>query len=327
IIVGSGSASFEMIRYLTERIPVMISPRWVFSRIQPIAIQDVMDYLAAALETPESAGRIIEIGGESLLTYAEMMLGYAKFRGLHRVIIPVPVLTPGLSSYWVHWVTPVSARIAHPLIEGLRNEVIVRDDSARRLFPQIEPISYEAAVRLALADLQAGQVETAWTDALTKSQPGLPAVKVAEREGIIVKRWEQIVDAPAQAAFDVFTRLGGQRGWLYVNWIWSLRGIADRLVDGVGLCRGRRHPELLRTGDVVDCWRVEALESARLLRLRSELKAPGQLWLQFEARPQEEGKLMLAQTLFYAPKGLWGFLYWYLFYPAHSMIFSGLMRK
>ena len=327
IIVGSGSASFEMIRYLSERIPLMICPRWVFSRIQPIAIKDVMNYLVAALETQESAGRITEIGGADILTYADTMLEYSRIRGLRRFVLPVPVLSPGLSSHWVHWVTPVSAKIARPLIEGLRNQVIVNDDSAKYLFPKIKPMGYRQSVKLALSNLKTGQVETAWTDALITSQGGSPPATLTSQEGIIIKRWQRMVNISPLAIYRVFTGLGGHRGWLHANGAWKLRGIADRMVGGVGLRRGRRHPDELRAGDALDFWRVERLKPNRLLRLRSEMRAPGQLWLQFEVRPLHKGKSLLAQTLFYAPKGLWGLLYWYLFYPLHIVVFSGLILK
>ncbi|NIN01171.1 MAG: DUF2867 domain-containing protein [candidate division Zixibacteria bacterium] len=327
IIVGSGSASFEMIRYLAERVPLMICPRWVFSKIQPIAVTDVMNYLAAALRTPESTGQIIEIGGAEVLTYGDTMLAYARIRGLRRIMIRVPVLSPGLSSHWVHWVTPVSAKIARPLIEGLRNQVIVRNDLARRLFPQICPMDYEAAVRLALSNLQAGSIETAWSDALITSEAHVPPVTLTSREGMMIKSWQWTVKASPESIFGTFTGLGGQRGWLYADGAWRLRGIADRLAGGVGLRRGRRHPNQLRAGDAVDFWRVEGIEPGRLLRLRSEMKAPGQLWLQFEVRARIEGEAVLTQTLFYAPKGLLGLVYWYVFYPLHNTVFSGLVGE
>jgi uncharacterized protein YbjT (DUF2867 family) len=327
IIVGSGSASFEMIRYLSERVPLMICPRWVFSRIQPIAIKDVMDYLVAALETPESTGRIIEIGGAEVLTYADTMLEYSRIRGLRRFIIRVPVLSPSLSSHWVHWVTPVSARIARPLIEGVRNDVIVNDHSARKLFPGIKPMDYRRAVRLALSDLNAGRVETAWSDSLGTTQTDAQPVSLASWEGMMIKKWQQIVSASPEEIYNIFSGLGGKRGWLHAQGAWRLRGIADRLMGGVGLRRGRRHPQELRIGDAVDFWRVEALKPERLLRLRSEMKAPGPLWLQFEVRPQDAGKSLLTLTLFYAPKGLLGLFYWYLFYPLHIEVFSGLILK
>ena len=242
VIVGSGSVSFEMIRDLTERLPMMICPRWVYTRTQPIAIRNVLDYLVTAIEACETGvligNQIIEIGGENVLTYGEMMHQYAEVRGLRRWLIPVPVLTPRLSSYWVHWVTPVPATIANPLIEGLRNEVIVRDNSATVLFPDIQPMNYREAVARALQSLDANQVETAWSDSLTSSQGDRPSVMLKSEQGMITELRQEEVDAPAEKVFDAFTSLGGARGWLYWNWSWRLRGLADRLVGGVGFRRG-----------------------------------------------------------------------------------------
>ncbi len=327
VIVGSGSLSFEMVRYLTERVPVMICPRWVFTRIQPIAIRNVVDYLVAALESEASAGQIIEIGGADILTYGDMMRQYAEERGLRRWIVPVPVLTPRLSSYWVHWMTPVPASIARPLIEGLRNEVVVRDDRARQLFPDIEPLDYRAAVRRALAHLEAGDVETTWNDALASSQGDVRPTILATYDGMIIERRQRIADAPPATVYRVFSRLGGERGWPTFDWAWQLRGSLDRLVGGVGLRRGRRDPEALRVGDALDFWRVEAVEPGRLVRLRAEMKLPGRAWLQFESRARPDQGSLLVQSAFFAPKGLSGLLYWYLLYPLHSLIFSSMIRR
>jgi uncharacterized protein YbjT (DUF2867 family)/uncharacterized protein YndB with AHSA1/START domain len=326
VVVGSGSLSFEMVRYLTERLPAMICPRWVYTRIQPIAIQDVLQYLVGALAVPESAGRIIEIGGADVLTYGDMMKGYARVRGLRRFLIPVPVLTPRLSAHWVHWITPVPSGIIYPLIEGLRNEVVVRDDTARTLFPDVEPIDYETAVEEALSNLEAGQVETRWTDALTSSQGDAPPVELATEKGMQLERRQGIVDAPPEVVYQVLTGLGGDRGWLYADWMWQLRGVADRLVGGPGLRRGRRDPDELRVGDALDFFRVEAIEPDRLIRLRSEMVIPGEAWLQFESEPLPEGKTRLVQTILMAPKGLLGFLYWYGLYPFHGLIFRNLIK-
>jgi uncharacterized protein YbjT (DUF2867 family) len=327
IIVGSGSVSFEMIRYLTERIPVMICPRWVYTQVQPISIRNVLEYLVTALETPDSRDEIIEIGGSQVLTYGDMMLGYAEVRGLQRVLLPVPVLTPRLSSHWVHWMTPIPADIARPLIQGLRNEVIVRDDKARRLFPDIQSMDYQTSVRLALADLEARLVETAWSDALATSQGDASPVVLTTQEGMIIEQRQRFVQATPEVVYRSFTGLGGERGWLYANWAWRLRGLMDRLIGGVGLRRGRRHPNDARAGDALDFWRVEAVEPDRLLRLRAEMKVPGDAWLQFEAMPQSESETLLLQTAFFAPKGLFGFLYWYVLYPIHGLIFSGMIRN
>lgn len=325
IIVGSGSVSFEIIRAMTERVPVMICPRWVYVHVQPIAIRDVLAYLVATLRVPASAGRIIEIGGADLQTYASMMLGYARARGLRRVLIPVPVLTPRLSAYWVHWMTPISANIAHPLIEGLRNKVIVRDDTARKLFPDIQPLDYEHALQEALAQLDASQVETSWSDALLSSKGDTPQPKFVYREGIITEARQRIVNASPQAVFRVVTGLGGSRGWLYADWLWHLRGALDRLVGGVGLRRGRRHPDELHVGDALDFWRVEKIEPNRRLLLRAEMKSPGPAWLEFRIEPKDDGTTRLVQTAFFIPKGLFGLVYWYALYPIHGVVFSGMI--
>ncbi len=326
IIVGSGSVSFEMIRYLTERIPVMICPKWVFTRVQPIAIEDVLTYLTAALENVESRGKVIEIGGTDVFTYGDMMKGYAKLRGLKRALIPVPVLTPRLSSYWVHWMTPVSASITRPLVEGLRNEVIVRDETAREIFPEISPMDYTSAVEQALASLEAGQVETRWTDALVSSMGDFSPVVLTTLEGMIIERRQVEIRASAEEIYGTFTRLGGEVGWLYFNWAWRLRGALDRILGGVGLRRGRRDSVDIRVGDALDFWRVERVEPGKLLRLRAEMKVPGKAWLQFEVTPLENGNAQLIQSAYFAPKGLFGLLYWYILYPLHGMIFSGLIR-
>ena len=326
VSVGSGSLSFEMIRYLTERLPVMICPKWVFTRIQPIAIRNVLDYLVASLECPESVGKIIEIGGKDILTYAGMMTGYARARGLKRRLIAVPVLTPRLSSYWVHLVTPIPANIAQPLIRGLGNEVIVRNNSARRLFPNIDPIDFETSVRLALTRMQEQEVETAWSDALTSSQGGRAPPALIFREGMFIERRQMIISASTETVYRNFASLGGRRGWLYMDWAWQLRGIVDRLLGGVGMRRGRRDQEKLRVGDSLDFWRVEMVEPGRLIRLRAEMKVPGRAWLEFETRTAVDGQSLLMQTAFFEPKGLLGLLYWYALYPIHCIIFSGLIK-
>jgi uncharacterized protein YbjT (DUF2867 family) len=327
IIVGSGSVSFEMIRYLTERLPVMICPQWVYTKVQPISIGNVLDYLVSALDTPESAGRIIEIGGRDVLTYGDMMRQYAQVRGLKRWLLPVPVLTPRLSSHWVHWITPIPKEIARPLIEGLRNEVIMRDNTSSQIFPQIEPMDYRTAVKLALDRLEADRIESRWSDSLASSQGDTPSVVLASKEGMIIERRQKLIDARPVDVYKSFTSLGGEQGWMYMDWAWQLRGYIDRVFSGVGLRRGRRHPVEVRVGDALDFWRVELVENPRVLRLRAEMKVPGDAWLQFEVLPQEHEKSLLVQIAFFAPKGLAGFLYWYLLYPVHSLVFSGMINK
>jgi len=327
VIVGSGSLSFEMIRYLTERVPVMICPRWVYTRTQPIGIREVLEYLAAALEAPESTGKIIEIGGAEVVTYGEMMLLYAEVRGLKRWMIQVPVLTPRLSSYWVNLVTPIPAAIARPLIEGLRNENVVHDDSARTLFPDIQAVGYRVAVERALARLDAGNLESVWSDALSTSQGDVPPVTLTVHEGMVLERRQRVVAASPAALYKVFTGIGGKRGWFAFNWAWEIRGLMDKLIGGVGLRRGRRDPDDLRVGEALDFWRVEEVEPDHLLRLRAEMKVPGKAWLQFQATPREDGQTLLSQTAFFAPKGLFGWLYWYALYPFHGLIFSRLIDQ
>ena len=326
MVVGSGSLSFEMMRNLTERLPLMIAPRWVYTKTQPIAIRDVLNYLFYALETPASDGQIIEIGTPDILTYADMMMTYARIRGLKRKIIRVPFLTPRLSSYWVHWMTPVSAGLATPLIEGLRNELIVHDYSARTLFPTIVPLDFATAVRLALARIENGDIETLWSDALASSQEDLPPVYLTQEQGMLIERRQMRVNAPPTAVFEIFSGLGGERGWPPFNLLWQLRGALDRLVGGVGMRRGRRHPEDLRQGEPLDFWRVEKIEADHLLRLRAEMKMPGRGWLQFETRDSGDGRAYLIQTAYFASKGLTGLLYWYGIYPLHALIFSRMIK-
>lgn len=327
VIVGSGSVSFEMIRYLTERLPVMICPQWVYTRTQPIAIRDILTYLTTALETPESAGRIIEIGGQNVLKYGDMMKGYARVRGLRRYLVPVPLLTPNLSSYWVHWVTPIPAQIARPLIMGLRNEAVVTTSTAHELFPNIEPMAYEEAVRRALQKIERGEVDTLWTDALASSQKDRLPATLMEKEGIIMDRYEKRIDAPAPVVFNTFTGLGGANGWLFATWLWRLRGAIDRLFGGVGFRRRRRNPDELREGDALDFWRVEKIEPGRLLRMRAEMKLPGEAWLEFTVAPAGENESHLTQNAYFAPKGLAGLAYWYGLYPIHRVIFRNLIRR
>lgn len=327
IVVGSGSVSFEMIRNLTERLPIMVCPRWVFTRVQPISVRTVVDYLVGALSTPDSEGQVIEIGGQDVLTYGEMMKLYAEVRGLKRAVVSVPVLTPRLSSYWVHWTTPIPAEIARPLIEGLKNEVIVSDDKAERLFPNVERLDYRTAVARALDRLEHGDAETWWSDAMATSLGDVAPVELTVQDGMVRERRTALVEAPAQDVFKTFCGIGGRRGWLYGNWLWRIRGFMDRMVGGVGLRRGRRDPDHLRPGDALDFWRVEDVKEDRSIRLRAEMKVPGNAWLEFDVEPQPDGTSRLNQCATFAPKGLSGLLYWYALYPTHRFIFSGMIAK
>ena len=326
VIVGAGSISFEMVRYLVERLPVMVCPRWIYSRIQPIAIDDLLDYLVSALKAPESRGRTVEIGGKDVTTYKGLMLGYAKARGLRRLLLPVPVLTPRLSSYWVHWMTPIPAKVTEPLVDGLRNDVVVTNDLARTLFPGVEPQDYASAIAGVMRELEAGRIDTAWSDAAGAPAEPEEAVRLESSQGMIVERRRRRVAAPAREVYRAFTGIGAARGWYFANWLWRLRGMLDRLLGGAGLRRGRRHPDDLRVGDALDFWRVEALEADRLLRLRAEMKVPGRAWLQYEVREAPDGTSQLEQTAAFIPKGLIGLAYWYGLYPLHAWIFSGLVK-
>ena len=325
VIVGPGSLSFEMIRHLAERLPVMICPRWIYSRIQPIAIDDLLEYLVAALNVPHPEGVTIEVGGRDATTYRGLLLGYARARGLRRLLIPVPVLTPRLSSYWVHWMTPIPASIAVPLVEGLRNDVVVTDNLARSLFPGIVPVDWTTAIQRALLDLEEGRVDTSWSDAAGTPGGREDLVSLESREGLIMERRRRSVAAPARDVYRALTGMGGTRGWYFANWAWRLRGMLDRMLGGAGLRRGRRHPDDLRVGDAVDFWRVDALEPDRLVRFRSEMKVPGRAWLQFRVT-EGDGNAELEQTAVFAPRGLAGLLYWYALYPVHAWIFGGMIR-
>jgi uncharacterized protein YbjT (DUF2867 family) len=326
MIVGSGSALFEMIRYLTEREPVLVCPAWFFSQAQPIAIRDVLSYLIAALETPESTGRMIEIGGPTRLTYADMLRGYARERNLKRVLIRLPFHAPRLSAYWVHMVTPIHWRVVLPLIEGLRARLIVRDEAARRLFPQIKPIDFRTAVHLALGRIQRDNVETSWSDALVTVAGDIKPYTFMVEEGMFIETRQMLLDLPPETIFRSYSGVGGERGWLYMDWAWGMRGWLDKAVGGVGIRRGRRHPDEIRTGESLDFWRVEEVEPNRLLRLRAEMKLPGKAWLEFKSEPQDD-KTLFTVTAFFAPYGLFGFLYWYAMWLPHRFIFDGLTRR
>ena len=322
VIIGSGSASFEILRHLTERLPIMITPRWVGTLCQPIGIGDVLDYLVSSLDHPEITG-IVEIGGPDVLSYGNMMRGYARQRGLRRLMIPVPVLTPRLSSYWVNLVSPVPAGIARPLIEGLRNEVVVRNPGPSAAFG-IEPMGYAEALRQAMDRTNLHAVESTWFDALAAPDTaGLASM--TSHEGMIVERRARVIQAPRAEVFAEVERVGGDAGWPYANVLWRIRGLVDRIVGGVGMRLGRRDPNHLRVGDALDFWRVEDLQSPGLLRLRAEMRVPGRAWLQYEVVTTEGGSRLI-QTAFFEPKGLPGLAYWYVLYPVHGLIFRGMIR-
>jgi len=263
---------------------------------------------------------VVEVGGDAL-SFKRMMEIYAEVRGLKRVIVPVPVLAPGLAARWVGLVTPIPNRLAVPIIEGVVHPLVADTAKARSLFPTVEPLSYRQAVEEALGAIERGEVETRWSGALGRAS----TVELSDREGLIREVRTVHVEASPHAVFETFSGLGGDRGWLFWNWAWWLRGLVDRVTGGPGLRRGRRHPRELLAGEALDFWRVEAVEPPRLLRLRAEMKLPGRAWLQWEAVADGNGT-RLVQTALFAPVGLAGALYWNLLYPAHRMIFSGLVR-
>lgn len=315
-IIGSGSASFEMVRYLTERLPAMVAPRWIDNEVQPVAIDDVLRYLAAAVDLDQTG--VVEIGADRL-TFRQMMQTYAGIRGLRRFIVPVPVLAPRIAGLWVGLVTPIPNSLAVPLIEGIVEPVLADTTRAGALMPQIVPMTYRDAVTSALE--RAEDAETRWSGALHSSK----AVELTDREGAIREVRSVAVSASPARVFDSFTSLGGTRGWLAWNGAWWLRGALDRLAGGPGLRRGRRHPQHLLAGEALDFWRVDSIESNRLLRLRAEMRVPGAASLQWEVTAEGAGS-RLVQTAMFVPRGLAGVLYWYLLYPLHALIFSDLAR-
>jgi len=317
IIVGNGSTSFEIIRCLTERLPVMICPRWVVTKTQPIAVSDVLEYLEAALELREAVDEPIEIGGSTLETYRSMMLAYARHRGLHRLLIRVPVLTPRLSSYWLDFVTPVPPAVSRPLIEGLRSESVCTTALSAELFPSIRPMSYEAAIERALE-----------RPAPVMSLPSMGGAshRTFRAEGIICDLRETIVDAPPERVFELIGNVGGKNGWLYANFLWSIRGWIDRIIGGVGMKRGRSQPFGIKAGDVIDFWQVERTNAPNEVLLRAEMKLPGDAWLQFSLTAQDHNRTLLRCCAWFQPRGLAGEVYWSALYPIHALIFSGMLK-
>lgn len=318
-IVGSGSASFEMVRYLTERLPFMLAPKWIVNEVQPIAVRDVLTYLMAARDQEPSG--IVEIGGADRLSFRDMLHGYAAVRGLRRKILPVPVLAPALAALWIDRITPIPRRLAEPLVEGIAHPVVADTTKARQLFPDIHPMHYKQAVERALARMNEHAVESRWSDALGDDK----SYELRDREGVLEETRSIYVEAAPDQVFRAFCRLGGDQGWLVYNVLWRIRGFIDRMVGGPGLRRGRRDPAWLHLGEAVDFWRVEMVERPRLLRLRAEMKVPGHAWLQFTAVPEGTGTRLI-QTALFAPRGLLGLLYWYAMFPAHLFIFGDMAK-
>jgi uncharacterized protein YbjT (DUF2867 family) len=323
IVIGSGSASFEIVRSLVDRSPVLLIPRWVVSRTQPIAVEDVLAYLLAALDLELEGSRLFEIGGPDRVAYADLMREYARQAGLRRALIRVPLATPRISGLWLSVVTPVYASIGRQLIESLRNDTLARDGSARAVFP-IRPRGFREAIERALANEDREFAETRWSDALSAYR-GRNWGGVTFGQRAVASRTIRVASSPEQT-FAPIQRIGGKTGWYYGNSFWRLRGLLDTLVGGVGLRRGRRDPVRLAVGDTLDFWRVDAFEQDRLLRLSAEMKTPGRIWLQFEVDGDQTGTT-LRQTAIFDPHGLAGRAYWYALYPVHHLIFEGMLRR
>jgi uncharacterized protein YbjT (DUF2867 family) len=335
VIIGSGSASFEMLRYLTERLPVMVTPKWVRIRVQPIAVRDVLRYLVGAAAAPDKAvgdGGAFDIGGPEVLTYREMMQRFAGVAGLpRRLIVPVPLLTTGLSSLWVGAVTPVPASIARPLVESLRHEVVCRDHRIAELVP--DPLEglvpFDEAVRLARTRIQNADVATRWASASLPGPPSEPLPTDPDWTGGTVYEDARtfLLNAPPQGVWRAVESIGGETGWYSFPLAWAARGWLDRLSGGVGLRRGRRDPKTLRLGDALDFWRVEAIDRGSFLRLRAEMKMPGLGWLEMRVAPDGHGHTRYTQRAVYLPHGLFGHLYWWSMKPFHSVIYRGMARN
>ncbi|HXJ83068.1 MAG TPA: SDR family oxidoreductase [Candidatus Methylomirabilis sp.] len=323
IVIGSGSLSFELIRALVERLPVMITPRWVSVPAQPIAIEDLIAYLTAAMELPIAGNHVFEVGGADQVSYADIMRAYARCRGIRIRMISVPVLTPYLSSLWLGLVTPVYARVGRKLIDSIRHETVVWDRSALKTF-NIRPMGIDEALRRALANEDNEFAATRWSDALSSAGQLRSWGGVRFGTRLVDSRTAKVQRPPA-VAFKAIQRIGGDTGWYAWNWLWRLRGFLDLLVGGVGMRRGRPDAESLRVGDTIDFWRVEALEPDRRLRLVAEMKLPGRAWLEFEVTGSNSSST-IRQTAVFDPAGLLGQAYWYALYPMHQLVFAGTLR-
>lgn len=324
IVIGSGSLSFELVRALVERLPVMICPKWVSVKTQPIAIEDLLEYLIAGLHWPDRESRIFEIGGPSQVSYGDIMREYARQRQLRRWLISVPVLTPRLSSLWLGLVTPVYARVGRKLVDSMRNPTIVKDQSALQVFA-IRPRNLDAAITRAVINEDRDLADTRWSDSLSSSR-GVMAWGGVRFGSRIVDSRSVTVDAPPSQAFAPIRRIGGKQGWYFASFLWTIRGFIDLLVGGVGVRRARRDPEELKVGEVLDWWRVEEYQPDRKLRLSAEMKVPGRAWLEFTVEPSDGGSV-IRQTAIFDPVGFFGLAYWYGIYPLHVVVFKGMLKK
>ena len=324
IVLGSGSLSFELIRALVERLPVMVCPRWVRTPTQPIAIEDLIQYLVEALDLSPETERVFEVGGGAPVSYREIMLEYARQRGLRRWLVPVPLLTPHLSGLWLGLTSPLYARVGRKLIESLKNPTVVGDTAARDVF-HIEPMSMAQAVTRAIQYEDQEFAATRWSDAVSSSatRPGWGGARYGTR---LVDSRTRNVPVPPTAAFGPIRRIGGKNGWYSLDWLWRVRGVLDLLIGGVGMRRGRRDPEHLTAGDALDWWRVESIEPDKRLRLVAEMKLPGRAWLEFEVEARSDSGSTIRQTAIFDPVGLLGLMYWYGVYPLHAWVFRGMLN-
>jgi uncharacterized protein YbjT (DUF2867 family) len=323
IVIGAGSLSFEMIRSLVERLPIMITPKWVKVPAQPIAIEDLLEYLVAALELPVAQYRVYEIGGQDQVSYADIMRIYARQRGRRLRMIPVPVLSPYVSSLWLGLITPLYARVGRKLIQSIVHPTVVMDDIALRTFA-VRPMGVEDAVAHALADGGEKNLAPRWSDAV--SSAGTPRSWKGITFGPqLVDSRTMSVAASTASAFRAIERIGGSTGWYAWNWLWRIRGALDLLVGGVGMRRGRPSPTALRVGDTVDFWRVDAVMPERLVRLVAEMRLPGRAWLEFEITGDGTSST-ITQTAIFDPVGWWGRVYWYSLFPLHHLVFGGMLR-
>lgn len=323
VIIGSGSLSFEIVRALTERLPVMVAPQWVHTPAQPIAIEDVLAYLVQAIDYPCEGHQIYEIGGADVVSYGDLVREYARQRGLRRFLLPVPFLSPALSSWWLVLVTPANALVGRKLIDGVRVPTRVTDTRALEEFA-IRPMTMRQAIERALVFEDREFAETRWTDALSAARETSYGGQILGSR--IIDSQEIFVRAQPASAFTPIRRIGGETGWYYGTFLWKLRGLMDEIVGGVGLRRGRKSIEYLAVGETLDWWRVEEYEPNRRLRLRAEMIVPGRAWLEFEVREEGSGST-IRQTAIFDPKGVFGLAYWYALYPIHRWIFRGMLRQ
>ncbi len=329
MIIGSGSVSFEILRYLVDRLPIMITPRWVNTPNQPIAIKNVIEYLYGCLEKDETIGETFDIGGREVVSYQQLMRIYAEEAGLpRRLIIPVPVLTPQLSSLWIHLVTPVPSYIARPLAEGLKNPVVCKDSRIREIIVQ-ELLDCRQAIRRALLRIHNNDVETSWVDAGVIAQYSLAQSGDPHWAGGTIYEDKRTlkVGVCSEKVWAVVSRIGGEQGWYHGTWLWVLRGFIDRVVGGVGLRRGRKNSQKIAVGDALDFWRVTGVEENQQLSLAAEMKLPGLATLDFKILRLTEQSCELSICARFAPRGLGGIIYWHLLMPLHEYIFGGMIKK